>query len=162
MKTNRIDYTLLVVRLFLGIVVAAHGAQKLLGWFGGYGFDGTMGFFTEVIGLSYITALAIILLESAGMIVLALGLFSRFLSGSLIVIMIGAILTTHSQHGFFMNWSGTQAGEGFEFHLLIIALSIVIMINGAGALSLDAMIFRKRSLVEDSLRGLRSANMKVL
>ena len=130
-------------------MVAAHGAQKLLGWFGGYGFDGTMGFFTEVIGLSYIIALAIIQLESAGMIVLALGLFSRFLSGSLIVIMIGAILTTHSQHGFFMNWSGTQAGEGFEFHLLIIALSIVIMINGAGALSLDAMIFRKRSLVED-------------
>lgn len=150
MKTNRIDYTLLVVRLFLAMVVAAHGAQKLLGWFGGYGFDGTIGFFTEVIGLRYIIALGIILLESAGMIVLALGLFSRFLSASLIAIMIGAILTTHGQHGFFMNWSATQHGEGFEFHLLIIALSAVIMINGAGALSLDATIFRKKSLVEDA------------
>ena len=149
MKTNRIDYTLLVVRLFLGIVVGAHGAQKLLGWFGGYGFDGTMGFFTDTIGLPHLFALGIILLESLGMVALALGLFSRLLSASLIVIMIGAILTTHGQHGFFMNWSGTQAGEGFEFHLLIIALSTVIMNNGAGALSLDAIIFRKRSLVED-------------
>lgn len=143
MKTNRIDYTLLVVRLFVAMVVAAHGAQKLLGWFGGYGFDGTIGFFTEVIGLPYIIALGIILLESAGMIVLALGLFSRFLSASLIAIMIGAILTTHGQYGFFMNWSATQAGEGFEFHLLIIALSAVIMINGAGVFSLDATIVQK-------------------
>lgn len=135
----------------IGMVVAAHGAQKLLGWFGGYGFDGTMGFFTEVIGLPYITALAIILLESAGMILLALGLYSRLLSGSMVLTMIGAILTTHGQHGFFMNWSGTQGGEGFEFHLLLIALSSVIMINGAGALSLDALIFRKRTIsVEDT------------
>ena len=149
MKTNRIDYTLLLLRLLLGMVVGAHGAQKLLGWFGGYGFDGTMGFFTGTIGLPYLFALGIILIESLGMVALALGLLSRFISGSLIVIMIGAILTTHGQHGFFMNWSGTQAGEGFKFHLLAIALSTVIMINGAGALSLDATIFRKRSLVED-------------
>lgn len=149
MKTNKIDYTLVLVRLLLAMVVGSHGAQKLLGWFGGYGFDGTMGFFTGTIGLPYLFALGIILLESLGMVALALGLFSRFLSGSLIVIMIGAILTTHGQHGFFMNWSGTLAGEGFEFHLLVIALSTVVMINGAGALSLDAMIFRKRSLVED-------------
>lgn len=149
MKTNRIDYTLLGVRLSLGMVVAAHGAQKLLGWFGGYGFDGTMGFFTDIIGLPYMIALAIIAIESAGMILLVLGLFSRFISASLIDIMTGAILTTHGQHGFFMNWSGNQAGEGFEFHLLIIALSAVIMINGTGALSLDATIFPKRSLVEE-------------
>ena len=149
MKTNRIDYTLLIARLFLGVVVAAHGAQKLLGWFGGYGFEGTMGFFTDVIGLPYIAGLAIILLESAGMILLALGLFSRFLSGSLMVIMTGAILTTHGQHGFFANWSGTQAGEGFEFHLLAIALSTVILINGAGALSMDAVFFRKKSIVQE-------------
>ena len=131
------------------MVVGAHGAQKLLGWFGGYGFEGTMGFFTGTVGLPYLFALGIILLESLGMVAFALGLFSRFLSGSLIVIMIGAILTTHGHHGFFMNWSGTQAGEGFEFHLLIIALSTVVMINGAGAFSLDTTIFRKRPLVED-------------
>jgi putative oxidoreductase len=149
MKTNKIDYTLLLVRLLLGMVVGAHGAQKLLGWFGGYGFEGTMGFFTGTVGLPYLFALGIILLESLGMVAFALGLFSRFLSGSLIVIMIGAILTTHGPHGFFMNWSGTQGGEGFEFHLLIIALSTVVMINGAGAFSLDATNFRKRPLVED-------------
>ena len=141
MKANKIDYTLLLVRLFLAVVVGAHGAQKLLGWFGGYGFDGTMNFFTETIGLPYIFGLGIILLESLGMLALAVGLFARFLSGSLIAIMIGAILTTHGAHGFFMNWSDAQAGEGIEFHLLIIALSAVITIHGAGAFSLNAILF---------------------
>lgn len=145
MKTiskNTFDYTLLIVRFFLGIVMAAHGAQKLLGWFGGYGFEGTMGYFMQN-GLPYILALALILAESFGMIALALGLFSRFMSGSLILIMLGAILTTHAQNGFFMNWFGAQAGEGFEFHLLIIGLSVVIVLNGAGAYSLDALLFKK-------------------
>lgn len=149
MKTNRIDYTLLIVRLVLGVVVAAHGAQKLLGWFGGYGFDGTIGFFTQTIGLPYLFAVAIILLESLGMIALILGLFSRVLSACLIAIMIGAIATTHFQYGFFMNWSGAQGGEGFEFHILIIALAAVTTIHGSGAFSIDALLSRKKRFVED-------------
>lgn len=145
MKTiskNTFDYTLLSVRFVLGTVMAAHGAQKLLGWFGGYGFEGTMGYFMQN-GLPYILSLALILAESLGMIALALGLFSRFMSGSLILIMLGAIFTTHLQNGFFMNWFGAQAGEGFEFHVLIIGLSLVILLNGAGAYSLDALLLKK-------------------
>lgn len=134
------DISLLTARIILGTVVAAHGAQKLFGWFGGYGFDGTMGFFTGVIGLPYVLALLIILAESIGMIALIAGFVSRVSSVSLIMIMLGAIITTHAQAGFFMNWSGAQAGEGYEFHLLVIALASVIALNGAGSYSADAYI----------------------
>ena len=150
MKANRIDYTLLFVRLSIALVVAAHGAQKLFGWFGGFGFEGTMGFFTHTIGLPYILALGIILIESVGMIALSLGAFSRFISSGLIAIMIGAIATVHLQNGFFMNWIGTQAGEGFEFHLLLISLSAVISINGAGAFSIDEQLLKRKHTAQKS------------
>lgn len=141
MNTNRtFNFSLLLARIILGTVIAAHGSQKLLGWFGGYGFDGTMGFFTEAIGLPPIAALLIILAESIGMVALIFGLFSRILSSALILIMAGAIATTHGAFGFFLNWSGTQGGEGYEFHLLVIALASVISLNGAGAYSIDAAI----------------------
>src|SRR5687768_5972088 len=143
-SANTFDITLFLVRIFIGGVVGAHGAQKLLGAFEGYGFQGTVGFFTETIGLPYIFAVLIILAESIGMIALITGIFSRLLSGSVILIMLGAIFTTHAQFGFFMNWSGSQGGEGIEYHLLIIALSAVILLNGAGAYSLDHLIRRWR------------------
>jgi putative oxidoreductase len=139
-RQTRTDTSLLIVRIILGTVIAGHGAQKLLGWFGGYGFEGTMGFFTDMIGLPYILGFLIIIAESFGMIALILGFASRILSFSLIAIMIGAIITIHSQFGFFMNWSGAQGGEGYEFHILVIALSSVIGLNGAGAYSVDAYL----------------------
>ena len=142
-NNKSLDSSLLIVRILLGSVVAAHGAQKLFGWFGGYGFEGTMGFFTEEVGLPYVFGILIILAETAGMLSLIVGLFSRVMAGALVVIMLGAIFSTHAQYGFFMNWSGTQGGEGYEFHLLIIALCSVVLLNGAGSFSLDNMIFRK-------------------
>jgi len=144
-----LDYSLVIVRLLLGLTVAAHGAQKLVGWFGGYGYEGTMWFFTETIGLPYVLALAIILTESLGMIAFAFGLFTRFLSTSLIVIMLGAIFTVHGQFGFFMNWEGNQGGEGFEFHLLVIALAAVTAIHGAGAFSFDNLLFKRKSIQQN-------------
>ncbi len=143
LKFNRIDTSLLLVRIFLGIVVVAHGAQKLLGWFNGYGFNGTMHFFTHTIGLPYILGVLIIVAESLGMIALMAGLFTRLIAGVLIIIMLGAIFTTHFQFGFFMDWSGNQVGEGFEFHLLAIGLSAVILVNGGGAYSLNHILIRK-------------------
>ncbi len=140
---RKLDVSLLITRVALGLVVAAHGAQKLFGWFGGHGFDGTVGFFTGVIGLPYALAVGIIILESAGMVALVAGLLTRFLSSALIVIMLGAIFTTHLSNGFFMNWSGTQSGEGFEFHLLVLALAFMLSINGAGSYSIDHQIFNK-------------------
>lgn len=144
MKTIKtLDVTLLIVRVVLGIVIFGHGAQKLFGWFGGYGFEGTMGYFTGAVGLPYLLALLVILAESFGMIALIFGLFSRATAGGLITIMIGAIVTTHAQFGFYMNWFGAQAGEGIEYHLLVIALSVVVVLQGAGALSIDRFITSK-------------------
>ncbi len=142
-SVNVLDVTLLLTRIFLGGIVFAHGAQKLFGWFAGYGFDGTVDYFTETIGLPYLLAVLIILAESIGMITLVLGLFSRILSASVILIMLGAIFAAHGQFGFFMNWSGTKAGEGVEFHLAIIALAAVVMLQGAGFYSIDNYLLRK-------------------
>jgi putative oxidoreductase len=141
---NKLDLTLLTTRLIVAGVVFAHGVQKLFGWFGGFGFEGTMGFFTQVIGLPYIFALLIILGETVGMVALAAGLFSRSLSAAVIGIMLGAIATVHAPNGFFMNWGGTQQGEGFEFHIVVIALSFVTLVHGPGAFSLDKIFFREK------------------
>ena len=148
---NTSDIALLLTRIFVGGIVFAHGAQKLFGWFAGYGFNATADYFVETIGLPYLFAVLIILAESVGMIVLVLGLFSRILSASVILIMLGAIITEHGQFGFFMNWSGSQAGEGFEFHLAIIALATVIMLQGAGFYSLDSYLLRKGWLIQRKL-----------
>jgi putative oxidoreductase len=142
-EAKKLDVSLLIVRILLGIVIGAHGAQKLFGWFGGFGFDGTMNYFTETIGLPYLVALVIIFVESLGMLALTLGLFSRVIAAILIAIMVGAIVSVHGEFGFFMNWSGSQGGEGFEFHLMTIALSSVLMINGSGVYSLDNIIARR-------------------
>jgi putative oxidoreductase len=150
-SVNVLDITLLLTRISLAGIVFAHGAQKLFGWFGGYGFDGTADYFTETIGLPYLLAVLIILAESIGMIALLLGLFSRILSTSVILIMLGAIFAAHGQFGFFMNWSGTQAGEGFEFHLAIIALAAVITLQGAGFYSIDNYLLRKGWFIQRKL-----------
>lgn len=136
---TRIDLSLLIVRVTLSMVVLGHGTQKLFGWFGGYGFEGTVGFFTETIGLPYVIAVLIIIYETLGMILLLLGVFSRTLAAGVIVIMAGAIITLHGKVGFFMNWSGTLPGEGYEYHLLAIALALVTLLNGGGAYSFDAI-----------------------
>ena len=139
----RFDIALLISRVTLGIVVLGHGAQKLFGWFGGYGFEGTMGFLTETIGVPYAFGLLIILTETLGMIALILGFFGRYFAALLIPIIAGAIVTVHFQFGFFMNWGGNLKGEGYEFHLLVIALAAGVIINGTGAYSLDRILRKK-------------------
>lgn len=138
---NRI---LLAQRLVLAAVMLPHGAQKLLGAFGGHGFEGTMGYFTGTLGIPAPVALLVILGESFGPILLALGLGTRLAALGLTAIMIGAA-TTHASEGFFMNWFGVQAGEGFEYHLLALALSIPLLVSGGGAAALDSAIARKLS-----------------
>jgi len=108
------SWATLILRVTLGAVIFAHGAQKLLGWFGGNGFDATMGFFTNVMHLPWLVAFLVIVGESLGALGLAAGLFTRFTAASFIVIMLGAIFMSHLPHGFFMNWFGQQQGEGFE------------------------------------------------
>lgn len=146
-KVDTSALTLLALRIAIGVVVLGHGAQKLFGWFGGYGFDATMNFFTQQIGLPYPVAFLTIVAETAGMILLILGIYGRYLAATVILIMIGAIVTVHGQNGFFMNWDGALAGEGYEFHLLALGIAFAITVNGTGAYSLDRYLFRKKTHV---------------
>jgi putative oxidoreductase len=134
------DSTLTIMRLVLGVTFFMHGAQKMLGWFGGYGFQGTMGFFTQQMGIPAPLAFLAICAEFFGGLGLILGLLSRIAALGITVNMLVAIAKVHSGNGFFMNWSGQQKGEGFEYHLLAIALAVVVMIKGSGAFSIDRAI----------------------
>ena len=131
-----------ILRVMLALVIFPHGAQKLLGWYGGNGFEGTMGFFTQHMGLPWLIAFLVIMGESLGALALATGFMTRFTAASLGIIMLGAIVTVHWPNGFFMNWFGQQAGEGFEYHLLVIGMGLSLMVTGAGKLSVDRMIGR--------------------
>ena len=130
----------LILRITLGLVMFPHGAQKLLGLFGGYGFNGTMGFFTQKMGIPWLIALLVIIGESFGSIALLAGLLTRFTAASLGLIMLGAITMVHIPHGFFMNWSGQQQGEGFEYHLLVIGIASALLVTGGGRWSVDRMV----------------------
>jgi putative oxidoreductase len=136
-------WTGLILRVMLGVVMFPHGAQKFLGWYGGFGFAGTLGFFTEQMHLPWLVALLVIIGESFGSLGLLIGLLTRFTAASMALIMVGAIGLVHWPNGFFMNWSGKQAGEGFEYHLLVIAICAALVITGAGKWSVDSVIAKK-------------------
>ncbi|HXA64986.1 MAG TPA: DoxX family protein [Bryobacteraceae bacterium] len=126
-----------ILRMALGLVFFAHGAQKLLGWFGGFGFAGTMGYFTGTMHIPVPLAFLAIAAEFFGGLGLILGFLTRIAAFGIAVNMLVAIATVHGAFGFFMNWSGTQKGEGFEYHLLVLAITAFLMIRGAGAFSAD-------------------------
>lgn len=133
----------LVMRVMLGVVFFPHGAQKVLGWFGGYGLSGTLDFFTQNMGVPFIFAVLVIAAEFLGPLGLIVGLMTRVAAFGIASVMTGAIFMVHLQHGFFMNWAGKQAGEGFEFHLLAIALAVALMITGGGKASVDLALSKK-------------------
>jgi len=126
-----------ILRFVLGLVFFAHGAQKMLGWFGGYGFSGTMGFFTGSLHIPAVFAFLAIAAEFFGGLGLMVGLLTRVAAFGIGVNMLVAIAMVHSRFGFFMNWGGTQKGEGFEYHLLVLAMVVFLIIEGAGAASID-------------------------
>lgn len=134
-----------LLRATLALVMFPHGAQKALGWFGGYGWSGTMGFLTGQIGMPSPAAALVILLEFLGPLLLLTGLLTRAIGLGFIGIMLGAITTVHAEHGFFMNWYGAQKGEGFEFHLLVIGAAAALVLTGAGRWSIDGKLAERRA-----------------
>jgi len=136
------NFSYWVPRVILGCVMFPHGAQKLFGWFGGFGFTNSMTYFTQTTGLPWIIAFLIIMGESLGSLGLIVGFFTRLSALGLICIMVGAIITVHIPNGFFMNWFGKQAGEGFEYHLLVIGMSIPLLVSGGGKYSVDMLIHK--------------------
>ena len=137
------DIALAIARLVLGIVFFIHGGQLAMGWFGGYGFSATMHFFTTQLGIPAIFAASSILAQFLGAIGLIVGFLSRIAAFGISIVMLVAIVKIHMAVGFFMNWYGTQKGEGFEYHLLVLALCLLIIVKGAGAFSIDWVLSKK-------------------
>ena len=130
----------LLLRLVLGLVILPHGAQKLLGWFGGYGFKGTIGYLTQTMHIPYVFGLLAIITEFFAPLALFLGLLTRPAALGIAVVMVVAALTSHLRNGFFMDWNDSLKGEGFEFHILAAGIALVLVITGGGAWSLDYLL----------------------
>lgn len=131
---------LLILRIMLGIVMFPHGAQKVVGWFGGQGFSATMDLFTQQMGIPAFVAFLVFMAEFLGSIGLVVGFLTRIAAFGILCNMIGAIILVHWKVGFFMNWFGTLQGEGFEYHLLAIAMALALVIGGGGKASIDRYI----------------------
>ena len=130
----------LIIRVTLGAVMLPHGAQKALGMFGGGGFAATMQGMSQGMGIPSFVVLLIIASEFLGSMGLILGVATRFCAFGTFSIMTGAIFMVHLPNGFFMNWFGNQAGEGFEYHLLAIGMAVALMIAGGGRWSVDRFL----------------------
>jgi putative oxidoreductase len=138
------DGVALLLRLVLGLVIFPHGAQKALGWFGGYGFSGTMGFFTQQLHIPAAFAFLAIVAEFAGSLGLVSGFLTRVAAAGILTNMLVAVALVHRHFGFFMNWTGQQPGEGFEYHLLVIAIALALIVRGGGAASVDRALSRPK------------------
>lgn len=141
--TDQQSWSLLIARIALGVVILPHGMQKVFGLFGGYGFSGTIGFFASI-GVPFILATLVILAEFVGSLGVLFGAGTRFMAFSIFTSMTGAvILGGHIHNGFFMNWYGTQHGEGVEYFILVLGLALALIIGGSGKFSIDNCISKK-------------------
>src|SRR5258708_22862226 len=145
LTSTHVDWIVGIARIVLGIIFFGHGAQKMLGWYGGPGLASSMRTFTEHLHLPSTLAFLVIAGEFFGGIGLIVGLFSRIAALFIALTMVGAIATVHFRFGLFLNWFGSQEGHGIEYHLLAIALSLVVVVKGAGAFSLDHVVYEYAS-----------------
>lgn len=140
---TKVNYSVFISRVVLGLVLFPHGAQSMLGWYGGSGFASTMSYLTSIMDLPHLVAVLVISLQFFGSLMLIAGLLSRPVALGIACMFIGMIITVHLPHGFFMNWFGTQSGEGYEYHLLVIGLCALPVIEGSGSISLDRLLMKK-------------------
>jgi putative oxidoreductase len=152
---THVDWVVGIARIVLGIIFVGHGAQKMLGWYGGPGLARSMRTFTEHLHLPSTLAFLVIAGELFSGIGLIVGLFSRIAAVVIVLTMVGAIATVHFRFGLFLNWLGDQEGHGIEYHLLAIALAMVVVVKGAGALSLDRLVHEHVAGLEQSVAGKR-------
>lgn len=143
LATDQQSWSLLLVRIALGIVILPHGMQKALGLFGGYGFSATVGFFQSM-GMPFLIGTLVVLAEFVGSIGLILGFGTRFMAFSVGLTMAGAaVLGGHAANGFFMNWFGMQKGEGLEYFILVVGMALAVLLSGSGKYSVDNLILKK-------------------
>src|SRR5579872_5678054 len=131
------DWTGPVLRLSMALVMMPHAIQHTTGGFGGFGYAKVMDYFTLTMHMPWLLAFLVIVIEVLAPLLLLLGFATRFAAASLIVLMTGIIFSSHIQFGFFMNWFGTQKGEGYEYHLLYIGLALAAFFNGGGKYAVD-------------------------
>jgi putative oxidoreductase len=146
------DRVLLLLRLALGVVMFPHGAQKALGWYGGAGLDATIAQFGQM-GIPSFLSMLVIAAEFLGSILLVVGFMGRVAAFGIACVMVGAVIMVALPNGFFMNWSGQQAGEGFEYHILAFVLAAVIMWRGSGAASIDRALTHSTFVGETRMSG---------
>jgi putative oxidoreductase len=137
------DTAIFILRFLLGVVFFPHGMQKAFGWFGGNGFEGSMHTFQQGLGIPAVLAFLAILAESAGSLGLMTGFLTRVAAFGITVNMVVAVALIHWKNGFFMNWAGKQAGEGFEYHILVVAITTFLMIRGGGRWSADGFFYKR-------------------
>jgi putative oxidoreductase len=136
------DWVITILRIVLGVVFFAHGAQMALGWFGGAGLQTTVRTFRENLRIPAPLALLSVAAEFLGRLGLIVGLLSRIAAFGIAVVMGVALLMVHRKFGFFMNWFGEKQGHGIEYHVLVLALALTVMVKGAGAFSLDQALYQ--------------------
>lgn len=141
--TTTDNYSWFLLRVVLGIVMLGHGLQKAFGWFDGYGWNNTMTYFTETVGMPAWLGALVILIESLGAVLLIIGFAGRVIAALMIIVMAGAFFVSHLPNGFFMNWDGASRGEGYEFDILFWAIALVITINGSGKFSVDRWLITR-------------------
>jgi putative oxidoreductase len=139
------EWVIAIVRIVLGVVFFAHGAQMALGWFGGAGLQTTVRQFREQLRIPAPLAMLAVAAEFLGGLGLIVGLLSRIAALGIAVVMIVALVAVHRKFGFFMNWYGEKLGHGIEYHVLVLALALTVMIKGAGAFSLDQFLYQHES-----------------
>lgn len=136
MPENAQGYSRIILRVALGIIFFTHGAQKLLGWFGGFGFDATVKFFQTQLGIPPVLVVVVTLVEFLGGIFLLLGMLTRVFSVLIAIDMLVALLIAHLPQGFFI----ARGKVGFEYVFTLLFVALYLAINGAGTLSLDRLI----------------------
>jgi putative oxidoreductase len=141
---SSLDWVSIILRLTTGFIMLPHGFQKAFGFFGGFGFKASMHYFTVTMNLPWVISFAVIFFEVIGSIGLIAGAFSRIWAFGLIIVMMGAIITTNGKNGLFMNWYGNQSGEGYEYHLLFIGICLAIVICGSGKFSIDGILLNSK------------------
>lgn len=131
-----------IARIVLGAAILPHGLQKTLAWFGGAGLLPSLEALDGA-GIPYVLGALVIAAESLGALALIIGMYGRFMAAAIMLVMLGAIFTKHAAYGFFMNWSGMQEGEGFEYHILAMGLGLIVLILGSGSYSFDRWLTRR-------------------
>lgn len=133
----------LLIRLALGVVIFPHGAQKVFGWFGGAGYAATVTAFSAM-GFPFWAIILLMVAEVFGSLLLVLGFFTRVWALAIGTVIAICLKMNHLQHGFFMNWFGQQQGEGYEYHILVLAIALALVFRGGGMLSLDRVLAKDR------------------